>query len=120
MMKHELLIEVLINVIQRTFSKQSGYLFQLLEYLKPNFEKNKRSKDLGALLDSCSWDDIGNFQQTCIKNSRLQIKSIEIWVNSHTVHMYLTMHVSILDNIRHLNFDLSGSLKVKVKVSNMI
>ncbi len=22
---------------------------------------NKRSKDLGALLDSCSWDDIGNF-----------------------------------------------------------
>ncbi len=74
---------------------------------------NKRSKDLGALLDSCSWDDIGNFQQTCIKNSRLQTKSIEIWVNSHTVHMYLTMHVSILDHIRHLNFDLSGSLKVK-------
>ncbi len=23
--------------------------------------KNKRSKDLGALLDSCSWDDVGNF-----------------------------------------------------------
>ncbi len=32
---------------------------------------NKRSKDLGALLDSCSWDDIGNFLQTCIKNSLL-------------------------------------------------
>ncbi len=29
--------------------------------------KNKRSKDIGALLDSCSWDDIGNFLQTCIK-----------------------------------------------------
>ncbi len=32
---------------------------------------NKRSKDLGALLDSCRWDDIGNFLQTCIKNSLL-------------------------------------------------
>ncbi len=50
--------------------------------------KNKRSKDLGALLDSCSWDDIGNFLQTCIKNSLLQAKSIEIWVNSHTVPYY--------------------------------
>ncbi len=34
--------------------------------------ENKRSKDLGALLDSCSWNDIGNFRQTCIKNSLLQ------------------------------------------------
>ncbi len=33
---------------------------------------------LGALLDSCSWDDIGNFLQTCIKNSLLQTKSVEI------------------------------------------
>ncbi len=49
---------------------------------------NKRSKDLGALLDSCSWDDIANFLQTCIKNSLLQTKSIEIWVNSHTVPLY--------------------------------
>ena len=39
---------------------------------------NKRSKDLGALLDSCSWYDSGNFLQTCIKNSLLQTKSIEI------------------------------------------
>ena len=39
---------------------------------------NKRSMDLGALLDSCSWYDIGNFLQTCIKNSLLQTKSIEI------------------------------------------
>ncbi len=38
--------------------------------------QNKRSKDLGALLDSCSWSDIGNFLQTCIKNSLLQTKSI--------------------------------------------
>ena len=44
--------------------------------------------DLGALLDSCSWYDIGNFLQTCIKNSLLQTKSIEIWVNSHTVPHY--------------------------------
>ncbi len=50
--------------------------------------KNKRSKDLGALLDSCSWDDFGNFLQTCIKNSLQQTKSIEIWVNSHTVPHY--------------------------------
>ncbi len=49
---------------------------------------NKRSKDLGALLDSCSWDDNGNFLQTCIKNSLLQTKSNEIWVNSHTVPHY--------------------------------
>ncbi len=49
---------------------------------------NKRSKDLCALLDSCSWDDIGNCLQTCIKNSLLQTKSIEIWVNSHTVPHY--------------------------------
>ncbi len=35
------------------------------------YANNKRSKDLGALLDSCSWDDIGNFLQTCIKNSLL-------------------------------------------------
>ncbi len=48
----------------------------------------KRAKDLGALLDSCSWDDIGNFLQTCIKNSELQTKSIEIWVNFHTVPHY--------------------------------
>ncbi len=30
-----------------------------------------------------------------------------------TLTQYLTMNVSILDHIRHLNFDLSGSLKVK-------
>ncbi len=38
---------------------------------------NKRSTDLD-LLDSCSWDNIGNFLQTCIKNSQLHTKSIEI------------------------------------------
>ncbi len=52
------------------------------------FNTDKRSKDLGALLDSCSWDDIGKFLQTCIKNSLLQTKSIEIWLNSHTVPHY--------------------------------
>ncbi len=41
----------------------------------------------------------------------LQTKSIEIWDNSHTVPHYA--YVSILDHIRHLNFDLSESLKVK-------
>ncbi len=50
---------------------------------------NKRSKDLGALLDSCSWDDSGNFLQTCIKNSLLHwLKSTEIWINSPTVPHY--------------------------------
>ncbi len=33
--------------------------------------------DLGALPDSCSSYDIGNFLQTCIKNSLLQTKSID-------------------------------------------
>ncbi len=77
---------------------------------------NKRSKDLGALLDSCSWDDIGNFLQTCIKNSLVQTKSIEIWV---TLTKYLTIHVSILDHIQHLNFDLSGSLKSNVSATGL-
>ncbi len=44
--------------------------------------------DLGAPFDSCSRDNIGNFLQTCIKNSLLQTKSIEIWVDSHTVPHY--------------------------------
>ena len=51
-------------------------------------EQNKRSKDLGALLDSWSWDDIGNFLQTFIKNSLVQTKSIEIWVYYQTVPHY--------------------------------
>ena len=49
--------------------------------------------------------------QTCIKNSQLRTKSIEIWVKSLT--QYFTMHLSILDHIRHFNFDLPRSLKVK-------
>ncbi len=65
----------------------------------------------GALLNSCSRDGIGNFLQTCLKKSLLQTKSIEIWV--YTLTQYLTMHVSSLDHILHLKFDLSGSLKVK-------
>ncbi len=44
--------------------------------------------DLGALLGSCSWNGIGNFLQTCIKNSLLQTISVEIWANSHTVPHY--------------------------------
>ncbi len=52
------------------------------------------------------------FCRVCIKNSLLQTKSIEIWVYI-TLTQYLTMHVSILDHIRHLNLDLSGSLNVK-------
>ncbi len=39
---------------------------------------NKSSTDLGALLDSCSWYDIGNCLQTCIKYSPLQTESAEI------------------------------------------
>ncbi len=40
-----------------------------------NGKSYKRSKDLGALLDSCSWDDIGNLLEACIKNSLVQTKS---------------------------------------------
>ncbi len=61
---------------------------KLLFWYKIVENQNKRSKDLGALLDSCNWDDIGNFLQTCIKNSLLQTKSIEIFVNSHRVPHY--------------------------------
>ncbi len=46
--------------------------FDFKEYkLKLVFKNNKRSMDLSALLDSCNWYDIGNFLQTCIKNSLL-------------------------------------------------
>ncbi len=34
--------------------------------------------DLDTPLDSCNWYDTGNFLQTCIKNSLLETKSIEI------------------------------------------
>ncbi len=34
--------------------------------------------DLADLLDSCSWYAIGNFLPTCIKNSLLPTKPIEI------------------------------------------
>ncbi len=37
-----------------------------------------------------------------------------------TLTHYLTMHVSILNHIRHLKFDLSRSLKVKVKVKVIV
>ncbi len=70
---------------------------------------NKRSKDLGALLDSCSWDDIGNFLQTVSKTHCCRLNQVK---SGLTLTKYL-IHVSILDHIRHLNFDLSGSLKVK-------
>ena len=31
---------------------------------------NKRYKDLGALLDSCCWDNIGNFLQTFVSKTQ--------------------------------------------------
>ncbi len=40
---------------------------ETLQVRKDKKKENKRSKDLGALLDSCSRDDLGNFLQTCIK-----------------------------------------------------
>ncbi len=40
----------------------------------------------------------GNFLQIYIKNSLLQTKSIEIWVNTQ----YHIMHVSILDHYRFI------------------
>ncbi len=69
-------------------------------------KRNERSKDLGMLLDSCSEMTLAIFCRLRIKNSLMQTKSIEIWVN-FTLTQYHTMHVSILDHIRHLNFDLS-------------
>ncbi len=39
----------------------SWFLLTMLSRAK---KKKKRSKDLGALLDSCSRDDIGNFLQS--------------------------------------------------------
>ncbi len=65
--------------------------------------------DVGALLDSCSWYDIGNILQPCIKNSLLQTK-LKARVNSHTAPHYACINS---DHIQHLNFDLSRSLKVK-------
>ncbi len=62
-------------------------------------ELNKRSKDLGALLDSCSWDDIGNFLQTCIKKSLLQTKPIEIGLNI-TGNVVLTLNSQACMNFR--------------------
>ncbi len=67
----------------------------------PNYGKdgrkfNKRSKDLGALLDSCIWDDIGNFLQTCIKTHCCRLNQLK---SELTLTQYLAMHVSILDHI---------------------
>ena len=65
--------------------------------------------DLGDLLGSCSKYDIFCILGSKSHGSRLnQLKST---VNSHTE--YLTIHVSILDHFRHLNFDLSKSSRLK-------
>ncbi len=76
------------------YKGQSFIFNKNVELLYYAFETNKRSKDLGALLDSCSWNDIGNFLQTCIKNSLLQTKSFEIWVNSDTVLHYACINLT--------------------------
>ncbi len=34
-------------------------------------KEKKEVHEIGAMLDSCSWYDIGNFLQICIKNSLL-------------------------------------------------
>ncbi len=62
--------------------------------------------DLGALLHSCRWCDIGNFLVS--KTQCCRLNQFEIWVNSHTVP-----HYAMSDHIRQLNFDLSRSLNVK-------
>ncbi len=63
---------------QRRLSFQKENFYKILQQLMSTYTCRvmiyKRSKDLGALLDSCSWDDIANFLQTCIKNSLLQTK----------------------------------------------
>ncbi len=45
----------------------------------------RRSKDLGHLLDTCSWYDKWQFPQIGVENSLLYTKTTEIWANSHTV-----------------------------------
>ncbi len=78
-----------------TISQISSYYLQIQTFIE---KQNKRYKDLGALLDSCSWDEIGNFLQTCIKKSLLQTKSTEIWVNSHTVPHYACINLRSYSN----------------------
>ncbi len=46
---------------------------------------NKRSMDLGVLLDSCGLYGIDNFLQTCIKNSLLQT----LLLLSHSALLYM-------------------------------
>ncbi len=53
--KHAKQIHVLVFADTDPSSKDG------VSYAFINLKKNKRSKDLGALLDSCSWDDTGNF-----------------------------------------------------------
>ncbi len=63
--------------------------------------------DLGGLLDSCRWFTLAIFRRFVSHCCRLnQLESGLI------ITHYLTMHVSIID-FRHINFDLSRSLKVK-------
>ncbi len=53
-------------------------LFFLLHYeaITHTRPQQEAHMDLGILLDSCSWYDIDNFLQTCIKHSLQQTKSI--------------------------------------------
>ena len=55
---------------------------------EPVLEELTRGPKTLTLLDSCSRDGIGNFLQIYMKNSLLQTKSIEIWVNFHTAPHY--------------------------------
>ena len=70
-----------------------------------------KSKDIGALLDSCSWDDIGNsFCRLVSKTHCCRLNRLKCGL---TLTQYLIMHVSIINHIRCFNSDLSASLKVK-------
>ena len=73
-----------VRIIVKLQSRRIALLGQ--KHSSPRF--HKRSMDLGTLLASCTWYDIGNFLQTCIKNSLLQTKSLESRVYSHTVPHY--------------------------------
>ena len=97
-------------------------LLAVLTWRVHNITNNKKSMDICVLLDSCSWYDIGNFLQTCIKDIHVssllvskihccKLNQLKSRVNSHTVPHY--MHALILHHFRHLNFHLSRSLKVK-------
>ncbi len=77
------------------------------KHVKWNF--NKRSMDLGDLIDNWSW--YHKWQFSADLYPKLPAANSNKWNLGWTLTQYLTMHVSIFDLLQRL--DLSSSLKVK-------